>query len=80
MALKGWKFIKYSKKIKELVIEELKSGKSYTELSRTYNISAKTISTWQQKLRHPELYPGQGLKRGRQKEKDLTTEDYKERY
>ena len=80
MASKGQKFKKYSKEIKDSIIEELKLDKSCRELSRKYNISEKTISTWQQKLWHPELYPNQGCKRGRPKEKDLTKEDYKERY
>ncbi|MDD3241573.1 MAG: helix-turn-helix domain-containing protein [Bacilli bacterium] len=80
MASKGQKFNKYSKKIKELIINELSKGKTYTELSREYNVNAKTISTWQQKLRHPEKYPGLDKKHGRPREKDLTKEDYKERY
>ena len=43
-----------------------------------FNIS---INMWQQKLRHPEKYPGYGCKRkGRTKETDLSREDYKERY
>ncbi len=80
MASKGQKFNKYSSKLKEEIINELLEGKSYTTLSRKYDVPAKTISTWQQKLRHPEKYPYQGQKRGRPKEKDLTKEDYKERY
>ena len=81
MASKGQKFNKYSHILKEKIINELLNGKSYTELSRKYDVSKKTISTWQQKLRHPEKYPGYGRKRhGRPKEKDLTKEDYKERY
>jgi transposase-like protein len=81
MASKGQKFKKYSNNLKEEIINELLDGKSYTELSRKYDVSAKTISTWQQKLRHPEKYPGYGRKKnGRPKEKDLTKEDYKERY
>lgn len=80
MALKGQKFIKYSNETKTIIIEELKDGYSCRYLSRKYGISEKTISTWQQKLWHPEKYPNQGLKRGRQKNKDLSNEDYKERY
>ena len=81
MASKGQEFKKYSNNLKEKMINELLNGKSYTELSRKYNVSAKTISAWKQKLRHPEKYPGYGCKRkGRTKEKDLTKEDYKERY
>lgn len=80
MASKGQKFKKYSNDLKKEIINELLSGKSYTELSRRYDVSAKTISTWQQKLRHPEKYPGHGQKRGQPKESELTKEDYKERY
>lgn len=81
MASKGQKFNRYSSNLKDEIINELLEGKSYTELSRKYDVPAKTISTWQQKLRHPERYPGYGRKRhGRPKEKDLTKEDYKERY
>ena len=81
MASKGQKFKKYSNNLKEEIINELLDGKSYTELSRKYDVSAKTISTWQQKLKHSEKYPGYGRKRkGRIKETDLTREDYKERY
>lgn len=81
MASKGQKFKKYSNNLKEEIINELLDGKSYTELSRKCDVSAKTISTWQQKLKHPEKYPGYGCKRkGRTKETDLSREDYKERY
>ena len=80
MASKGQKFNKYCSNLKEKFINELLDGKSYTELSRKYDVPAKTIFTWQQKLRHPEKYLGLGQVRGRKKEKDLTKEDYKERY
>lgn len=45
MASKGQKFKKYSNNLKEEIINELLDGKSYTELSRKYDVSAKTIST-----------------------------------
>lgn len=81
MASKGQKFNKCSESLKKIIIEELKNGYSYRELARKYNLPKGTISTWQQKLRHPEKYPNQGKKStGRPKEKDLTKEDYKERY
>ena len=80
MAKKGQKFNKCSKELKKIIIEELKEGHPYRELSRKYNIPKGTISTWQQKLWHPEKYPNQGQKRGSLKEKDLTKEDYEERY
>lgn len=50
------------------------------ELSERYNIPEGTIKTLTSKLNHPELYSGHGTKQGRPKEKDLTKEDYKERY
>ena len=56
------------------LLEELKNGYSCRFLSRKYNISEKTISTWQQKLWHPEKYPNQGPKRGKLKESNLTKE------
>lgn len=82
MALKGQKFRDYSDKtnIKDIILEEYKSKRNIKELSKRYNIPEGTIKTWTSKLNHPELYPGQGQKRGRPKEKDLTKEDYKERY
>lgn len=80
MASKGQEFVKYSQDIKETIYQELKLGKSCSELSRIYNVNKKTISTWQQKIRHADKYPGQGMKRGKQNKKDLTKEDYAERY
>ena len=62
-------------------MEELKIGKSSLQLAEEYNIPAKTIRTWKRKrIIHPELYINQGQKKGRPKEKDLTKEDWKERY
>lgn len=81
MASKGQKFNRYLEKTIQEVLEELKLGKSSLQISREFNIPATTIRTWKLKrVLHPENYPNQGLKRGRPKEKDLTKEDYKERY
>ncbi len=81
MALKGQKFNKYDEEIICTVLNELKIGKSSLQISRERNIPAKTIRTWKLKrVLHPELYPNQGQKRGRQKESNLTKEDWKERY
>ena len=80
MASKGQKFNRYSKDIKEAILLEIQNGVSLGFLSRKYNVPSGTIMTWSHKLRRPELYPGQGQKRGRKKEKDLTKEDWKERY
>ena len=63
------------------VLEELKLGKSSLQISRERNIPSKTIRTWKLKrILHPENYPRQGQKCGRQKELNLTKEDWKERY
>ena len=80
MAEKGQKFNKYSQEIKNKIYKELLDGKSYNELARKYDINPKTISTWQQKLRHPDKYLGHGKKRGKPKGTNLTKEDWKERY
>ena len=80
MGKKRQKYNKYSDEIKKIILLELKNGYSCRFLSRKYDISEKTISTWQQKLWHSEKYPNQGQKRGRSKESDLTKEDWKERY
>ena len=74
MAEKGQKFNRYSQQIKEKIYKELLDGRSYSELARKYDVNPKTISTWQQKLKHPEKYLGQGQKRGRKKESNLTKE------
>ena len=82
MALKGQKFKNYdnSTNIKAAILEEYKLKRNIKELSERYNIPEGTIKTWTSKLNHPELYLGHGQKRGKSKEKDLTKEDYKERY
>jgi hypothetical protein len=80
MAKKGQKFANYnnSLNIKSAILEEYKLKRNIQELAKRYNIPEGTIKTWSRKLNHPELNTGN--KRGRQKEKDLTKEDYKERY
>ena len=78
MASKGQKFIHYSEQEKQEIIERYRSGISGFFLAKEYGIPIGTIKTWKSKVDHPEKLSG--LKRGRQKEKDLTKEDYKERY
>ena len=80
MASKGQKFRKYTLAEKEEILQKHLEGYSARYLGELYGISRKTIETWKQKILHPELYPGQGQKRGRKKEKNLTKEDWKERY
>ena len=47
-------------------------------IAKEYGISSSTIREWKYKANHPELISGN--KKGRLKEKDLTKEDWKERY
>ena len=79
MASKGQKFNKYSDKFKSMVLKEYLSGVSSSFLGNKYNISKYTIQTWGKKYKYPDKYQKLG-KRGRPREKDLTKEDWKERY
>ena len=47
-------------------------------VAKKYNIPSGTIFTWTDKKNHPEKVTG--FKKGRKKEKNLTKEDWKERY
>ena len=78
MASKGQKFKKYSDDLKAEIISKYNSGTSGPQLAKEYEMSRYTISGWIRKQNHPELQTG--YKRGRPKEKELTREDYKERY
>ena len=81
MASKGQKFHKYTKEEILEIVQKCINGESSYRIAEEYGISVGTIKTWKRKfVNHPELYCGQGQKRGRPKEKDLTKEDYKERY
>ncbi len=79
MASKGQKFNKYSDELKEEIIQKYLDGKGTARsLGKEYNISYKSIDNMIYRYRHPELKTGK--KCGRPKEKDLTKEDWKERY
>ena len=80
MASKGQKFNKYVDDLKEKILAKYNSGISGPQLSKEYGISRFTIANWVRKQNHPELFVKKNNKRGRPKEKDLTKEDYKERY
>ncbi len=80
MAKKGQKFNSYIFDVKEMVLKEYKEKHNIKYLSEKYNIPSGTIKTWTSKLNHPEKYIVNGLKLGRRKEKNLTKEDWKERY
>ena len=78
MAKKGQKFKKYSLEEKEKIVEEYNKGISSTYLENQYGISNNTIRQWKYKLRKKGTLENQ--KRGRIVEKNLTKEDWKERY
>ena len=78
MALKGQKFSKYSNNLKQEIMNKVSQGISIRYLAKQYNIPSGTIFTWTNKKNHPEKVLG--LKKGRPKEKELTKEDWKERY
>ena len=81
MASKGQKFRKYTNETISLILDE--HNNQYvpsTILSKKYDIPIKTIKNWIYKYNHAERFPGLSQKRGKPKEKDLTKEDYKERY
>ena len=77
MAKKGQKYQKYTQHEKEEYVRMYQEGKPSSYFERELGISANTIRMWQYKVNHPEL--NSGNKRGRQK-KNLTKEDWKERY
>ena len=78
MASKGQKFNKYSAELKLEIMNKVKEGVSNRYLAKQYNIPSGTIFTWTDKNNHPEKVTE--FKRGRKKEKNLTKEDWKERY
>ncbi len=81
MASKGQKFNKYNDKLKKEILDLLNQGVSSNYISKKYNISRGTICTWMIKRRKQGNLDNDVFhKRGRPKEKDLTKEDYKERY
>ena len=83
MASKGQKFKKYSSEFKEMILKEyFEGGLTAGYLERKYNVSQNTVRNWIRKTRHNidvkvDHRPGRS---GRFKEKNLTLEDYKERY
>lgn len=78
VASKGQRFIHYTEKEKNEILQRYINGESSYQLAKEYGVPVSTIKTWKRNVNHPELVSGK--KRGRPKEKDLTKEDYKERY
>ena len=77
MASKGQKFLNYLEEEKNEIIIRYKNGESGYQWAKEYGIPVSTIKTWKYKIDHIEKITGN--KKGRQK-KELTKEDYKERY
>ena len=83
MASKGQKFMHHTSELKEQILKEyLVDGMSSRYLGRKYGVSFKTIQNWVRKTKHNidvriDHRPGNT---GRKKYKNLTLEDYKERY
>lgn len=82
MASKGQKFKKYTPELKNKILEEYFSGKeSPRSLSPKYDVPVEAVRTWIKKTKNIDVKvdhrPGRS---GRAKEKNLTLEDYKERY
>jgi len=82
MAKQGQKFTKYSADLKLEVAEKVKTGRGYRSIARDYhNIPVYTIKNWVKKAKNniDVSIDGRGS-HGRPKSKNLTLEDYKERY
>ena len=84
MAKKGQKFKKYSPEFKETILKEyFENNQSAGYLSIKYGISCKTIETWVRKTKLDidiKVDHRVGIAGKFRKTKNLTLEDYKERY
>ena len=83
MASKGQKFKKYSTEFKEKILKEYFDGNyGYESLANKHGISWKTLETWvrKTKLEIDVRVDHRSGNSGRTKSKNLTLEDYKERY
>lgn len=79
MASKGQKFIRFTDEERTEIVGKYLSGEySYKTLANEYGISWKTVESMVRKYR--KLGTTISEQKGRPKEKDLTKEDYKERY
>lgn len=83
MAKKGQIFVKHSKQLKIIILKEYDEGNdSPRSLGVKYGVSRKTIENWIAKRRKGINVTVDHRKTlcGRWGEKNLTIEDYKERY
>ena len=83
MASKGQKFKSYPLEFKERILKEYFDGNGAESLGHKYSIAPNTIRNWINKFKKGNnlSIDGRGRKAtGRPKYKNLTLEDYKERY
>ena len=83
MASKGQKFRSYSAELKEQILKEYFIGEGTPRtLSLKYDIPFKTIKNWIRKTKHDidVKVDHRAGNSGKPKTKNLTLEDYKERY
>ena len=81
MAGKGQKFKKYPDEVKLEIASKALEGRGYRSIGREYpNIPTKTIENWVRKAKNSIDVTEDGRGLGRPKSKNLTLEDYKERY
>jgi transposase-like protein len=82
MAKKGQKFKDYPSSIKLEVVSKALDGRGYRSIARDYpDISAYTIKNWVRKAKsNIDVTKDNRGCQGRPKTKNLTLEDYKERY
>ena len=79
MALKGQKFIRFTDEERTEIVNQYLSGQgSYRSIAKELGISWKTGESMVRKYRNTGTTIS--AQKGRLKEKDLTKEDYKERY
>ena len=84
MASKGQKFKKYSPELKDKILQEYFLGEgSPTSLSSKYDVPVETVWTWIKKTKKDidvKVDHRLGNSGNKTKRKNLTLEDYKERY
>ena len=79
MASKGQKFIRFTNEGRAEIVGKYLSGKyGYKSLAKEYGISWKTVESKVRKYKRTGTTIAKP--KGRQKERELTKEDYKERY
>lgn len=78
MAKKGQKFRKFTDEERTEIVSKYLKGNTYERIAKEYDISWKTVESMVRKYRKTGTTIIE--KRGRPKEKNLTKEDYKERY